>query len=133
MKYIKRSKEGILVLDKKATYLQRGLKQYINDLCIKNLSTIEGREKAAKKLLNITSNLPVYVNEEIILFPTKSIRNYDCVYLNFHKILTLKKQDNISSKVIFDDLSEVVVGISLKKLKRQLLRANTIYEIKSAY
>lgn len=131
MKYVKRSSEGIMVLDRKAHFYTRGIRQFINDLCIKNLSTFEGREKAASSVLSIKSNLPIYVNEEMLLFPTKSIRNFDCIYVNYHKVLTVKKKSEGLSKVIFDDLSELVVDVNLTKLKRQYKRATTIYDYKN--
>ncbi|AIO18707.1 ComK protein [Candidatus Izimaplasma bacterium HR1] len=133
MKYVKRATEGILVLDKKAKYLTKGLKQYINDQCIKNLSTFEGREQAARIILNLKSNLPIYVNDEIILFPTKSMRNYDCIYVNYHKVLSFRESLNGFTKIIFSDLTEIEVDASLVKIKRQLLRAQTIFELKNAY
>ena len=132
MKYIRRTSQGILVLDKKEKYLTKGLKQFINEECIRNLSTFEGREQAAKVILKHQSNLPIYVNEDTIVFPTKSIRNYDCIYVNYHEVLSLTETIRGNTKIIFNDLTEIKVDSSLQKIKKQLFRAQTILAIKTA-
>lgn len=130
MKYITRSTEGIQVFNKKTTVVCKGLKQYIDELCIQNLSTFKGRSDAAKRVLQCTTNLPIYVNESILLFPTKSIRNMDCVYINFYRVLSVQKVTLNSSKIIFDDLTEMHIQTSHKKLQNQMLRSQTICEHK---
>lgn len=130
MKYVKRTCEGILVIDKRAKHYNLGLKQYINQLCIENFSTFDGREQASKAHLKVSSNLPIYVNENLILFPTKSRRNYDCVYVNYHKILSLKDCKNGLSKVIFDDLTEIELETNYSKLSTLYQRANLIFKLK---
>ncbi len=128
MKYLKRSSEGIVVIDKKTRTYTIGVKHFINELCLRNLSTFEGRVKASSKVLNVGSNVPVYVNENMILFPTKSLRNYDCIYINFLRVLNVEEGLNGLNKVIFDDLTEVNVNVSITKIKRQMVRSNIIYE-----
>ena len=133
MKYIKRTTEGILVLEKEARYLTKGLKQFMNEACIQNLSTFEGRKQAAQIILNHTSNLPIYVDEDTIMFPTKSIRNYDCIYVNYHQVLSLKETIGGSTRIVFNDLSEIKVDTSIVKMRKQLFRAQTIFKAKNTY
>jgi len=132
MKYIKRSTEGILVTGNKKVFMSKGLKQLINDLCIRNLSTFEGRERAARVLLNRKSILPIYVNDDICLFPTESIRNYACIYINYNELLSFKEMNKDETKIIFYDLSEIFVNVSSEKIRKQLVRVQTILAEKNA-
>ena len=126
MKYIKRSSQGTMFSRKNKVYIPKGLKQYINELCISNLSTFQGREKAAGILLSRKSILPIYVNKDICLFPTESIRNYDCIYINYNELLSFKGLSSNETKIIFYDLSEISVNISYEKIKKQVVRVQTI-------
>lgn len=130
MKYIQRSMNGIRIYDKNERELKKGLKEFINSLCIQNLSTMKGREEAASIILNKKSVLPVYINEELLLVPTESVRNYNCIYFNIHKVLSFEYIENKKTKILFDDLTALEVPISMKKLQNQLLRSRCILNTK---
>ena len=132
MNYIKRSTQGIFISGNSKEYLTKGLKQSINDICIRNLSTFEGREMAAGILLNRKSILPIYVNSEICLFPTESIRNYGCIYVNYYELLSFKEVVGNETKIVFYDLSEIFVKISYQKIRKQVVRVQTILAEKNA-
>lgn len=128
MKYIKRSSEGTMISKSSKEFVKKGLKQSINEWCIKNLSTFEGREKAAGILLNRKSVLPIYVNKDIFLFPTESLRNYSCIYINYNELLSFTELSTTETRIIFYDLTEIVVPISYQKIKMQIVRVQTILE-----
>lgn len=130
MNYVTRSMDGTVVSGNELFTYKQGIKSYINSLCLKNLSTFEGREKASAYVLNHKSNLPLYINENIVLFPTESLRNYECVYINYLEILSVQERDYGLTKFIFNDLSELNVNITHSKMKKQMKRALTIYEYK---
>lgn len=130
MKYLKRSVEGTMLSYKNKEFQKKGLKQSINDLCIRNLSTFEGREKASGILLNRKSILPIYVNKDVFLFPTESIRNYNCIYINYNELLSIKRFSNGGTKIIFYDLTEITVDISYERIKNQVHRVQRILEQK---
>lgn len=75
-------KDYIVVINN--TIIDRSFKSYVNSLCINNLSTLEGRIKATKKLLNIKYNVPIYVNHEILLF--KITNNEEKIWINYFNI-----------------------------------------------
>lgn len=126
MKYAKRSSYGIFVLEKQiGTNIQKGLIEYVNSLCLKSLSTYDGRIKSVKKVLSISSLIPVFVNDENLLFPTESIRNYDCVFINYCRVLSIKKRGE-EALVTFQDLSEIVVDVSFNRIKKQIEKCEII-------
>lgn len=127
MYFIKRSKEGIEIgTDKGLFYVNSTLKKYINNMCLKNLSTYEGRRVSTSKFLNENNNIPIYIDEEIILYPTKSIRCYDTVFVNFHEVLSIQKVENGYTSFTFTNLSEIVIEIGIKRILKQHNRINNI-------
>ncbi len=91
LQYIQRNAEGISIrYDKVVVNSAMTPQKYINLLCIENNSTLRGRKDAIKKKFNIKSLTPIYVNDEILLFPTISSRHYDSLWVNYHEIASTK-------------------------------------------
>ncbi len=129
MQYITRSSEGVLISTKgKHKIIGSGLISYIDAMCIDNLSTYDGRKQAAKKLLNEKSNLPIYVNEKVFLYPTKSLRDFSVFFINYFEVLSIKKISNLEVEINYDDLSKIIVQANYSKLSRQHDRINLILE-----
>ena len=128
MNYITRAKEGIMVQNKDEVYFQTGLQSFINQLCIQNISTYDGRKLAAKRLLNTRAKVPIYVSDSILLLFTHSIRNQNCCAINFHQVMSYKKVD-LKTKITFydfsylwTDVSETIIDNQMKKCVRLLER-----------
>jgi len=129
MYFIKRSKEGIEIGSENGSlYVNSSLKKYINNMCLKKLSTYDGRRESVSKFLNENNNIPIYVNDDIILYPTKSIRCYDTVFVNFNEVLSIKKHRNGYTSLIFTNLSEILLKISFNRILKQHSRINKILE-----
>jgi len=127
--YIKRNNDGIEVSDEFGIIsIDSSLKKYINSLCLKKLSTYDGRRTSTGKFLGANSNIPIYVNDEIFLYPTKSIRCFDTVFVNFFEVLSVKKVDKGYTSFIFTNLSEIILEISIHKIKKQHARILKIIE-----
>jgi len=127
MYYLKRTDYGIRVTkEHEDVYVKNGLKGYINDLCLNNFSTYDGRKKAASRLLNEKSNIPIYIDNSTFLYPTKALREYDMLFLNYYAILSFRKIDSANTLFIFKNLEELVVQISINKVIRQHKRIEII-------
>jgi|LGOV01.1.fsa_nt_gb competence protein ComK len=130
MKYLKRESQGILIMEEKEVYLKQGLKQYINKMCINNLSTYEGRREASKAILQRKSILPIYVNPQIFLYPTISVRNYQCTFINYYEVLSIIRMTEKRTKIVFNDLSDLNLDISHEKINNQHQRIENILNLK---
>jgi competence protein ComK len=126
MNYVIRSTEGVMVFDQIKREYKTSLRKYIDELCIKNLSTFDGRQNASFSILKTKVNVPIFVNDKVLLFPTKSIRNYDCHYINFYSVLSVRKYDEDRTKIYFSDLSELVIDINISKIRRQLQKTREL-------
>ena len=127
--YIKRHQEGIEVnTENGSKILNTSLKKYINKLCMKNLSTYDGRREALSMLLGENNNIPIYVDKEIILYPVKSIRVYNTVFVNFNEVLSVKMMGIGYTKFIFTNLSEIKLEVSIHKVRKQHARIQKILE-----
>lgn len=124
MKYIKRHMHGIIIDG--LVHNNMGLLQKINDLCLKDGSTYNGRLMYSKTILKNHKN-PIFVNDDMVLVPTHSIRRYECIYVN---LFTIKKilNNQGSIKIIFTDNSAIDVDISLKIMNNQLTRGKILAE-----
>ncbi len=127
MYYIRRDDYGVFIKDEEKEYLvNTGIKQYINNLCMNNLSTFEGRKKAVSNLLKQKNNIPIYIDNEIFLYPTKSLREYDMLFINYYAILSTKRIDSKNTLIIFKNLEELIVNISIRKVMKQHKRIELI-------
>lgn len=127
MKYIVRDIKGIQVVSDNIKIINKGLIEYINYLCLQELSTYIGRVTSTKKTCKIQSTVPIYINNQTILFPTSSVRNYECYYINYKEVLSVREQGN-NTVIIFDDLSELYLSTDVKKIKRQIKKCECIID-----
>lgn len=61
---------------------------YLNSLCLKNGSSLEGRKKSFSHITKQKKFVPVLVKEKpfILWFPTSSSKDYTCVWVAYHQI-----------------------------------------------
>lgn len=129
MYYIKRSNDGIIVKGEfHELLIKSGIKSYLNNLCMDNLSTFDGRRKAISKLIKHKNNVPIYVNKDIFVYPTKSLREYDMLFINYHAVLSYKKIERNKTLFVFNNLEELVVEVSINKIMKQHQRIELVYQ-----
>ncbi len=123
MNYIKRNNEGI---ERDGITMKKSLISYLNKLCLQSGSSLQGRLDFGKYLLN-TTKIPIYINKDIILFPTESIRRYNSVLINYKNIISYNEIDDFI-RVVFKDLREIYVNISMYSFEKQVEKAHEINE-----
>lgn len=90
-------------------------------------STYDGRVKAAKKILNFSYKIPIVVEEteKLIFFPTKSISDSSCCWINYNYVSKREKSGK-NTKVKFLNGSEEEFKVSKMSFENQLMRANML-------
>lgn len=93
----------------------------IKDLCIKHLFTYEGYLKACKKIFNKTQLVPVYISPYLQFLPTKRVRDYENIWINFSAIKTYKKYENNKTKLIFKDNKFLIINMRYHLFEKNIL------------
>lgn len=111
MNYILKN-EGIRVINKM-------LNKRIRDFYVYN--------RLIKKYLKIKTNIPIFINESIILLPIKSYKHYDCIWINYFEIKDIiDKNKNVIIR--FKNGEVKVFDIGFNKLNRIIKNALIIKE-----
>ena len=129
MNYVYRSGYGITVsYQNKHIDMNISMQSFINMLCLQHFTTFEGSKQASKVLLKTTHKLPVFISDELLLFPTHSIRHNDVIYINFSNILYTKETVQNNAVFIFKNGEKLVSKQSFNKIKLQLLKTEKLLE-----
>ena len=78
-----------LIQEDQACYkTARSVQNYLNEKCLQNGSTLEGRKKAFAYQMNAKKFIPIVVNveKEEVYFPTKSRKDANCIWINYANI-----------------------------------------------
>lgn len=122
MNYIKRTSNGIVIDD--IFNHQKGLIQYINTLCLEDGSTYKGRLNYSKTIVGNYKN-PIYIHSDLVLFPTHSIRLYECVLINFFTIEHII--DHIDHvEIMFQNGVVLEVEVTYKCMQKQITRTKKL-------
>jgi len=127
MKYLKKSEFGIKVVDNSTKELKCGMKWYINNLLKEELTNYEARVKTTKSVLSLKTLIPIYVRQNILLFPTTSLRSPNIIFVNYHKVMSIVSRGKTTS-IIFDDLTELDLDIGYYRIKSIINQANKLDE-----
>ena len=105
--------------------------EVVSKNCIINGSSLEGRQRGSSYLIGTNHKPPIIVNDfkNIILIPTHSIRNKDCIWVNLNKILNYYPTDNNKIILEFKNNKKIVLNISFSKFDKQVLRATRLESV----
>ena len=100
----------------------------MEDSCKYFGSTYEGRKNGARDILGAEYKVPIVVEDEnnLIVFPTTSPLAEDCVWISLKRVKNIEKTDFNTTKVIFDNNTEIVVDCSYRTMENQLSRASRL-------
>ncbi len=77
--------------------------KYLNKLCLKEMTTLEGRIEAIKENFNIVKNVPIYISEELVLFSSTNKTRLDNKYINSIYIKYILDEKENTKIVFYDD------------------------------
>lgn len=108
MNYIKKMKDKIEVDGK---IINISLTRYLESLANKNFKTISSIRKNTIKYLKIKRNIPLYINESILLVPLNGIKATDSFLFNYKALSKyLINEDNLI--LFFKDKSITKLEVS---------------------
>ena len=125
---IPKDKQTIVYEVDKSFVVNKSTLKIMEESCEYFGSSYEGRKEGTKKLLGITHKPPIIVEEStrMIFFPTASVDNSKCTWINLEKIDKYFKVDNKNSAIRFKNGNIINLNISYGSLTNQILRASRL-------
>jgi competence protein ComK len=106
-------------------FSKRPVMDLLDDVCMRNGASYDGRVKAVKHVLPYFRKTPVIISEDpyILAFPTMSPQHYECTWL-FCSHIENFSHTNGKTYVTFKNGSMLEVSCSVKVLRTQMERAS---------
>lgn len=122
--------EKTKVIEKTTSIILEGEQpsQIVSDNCFLYGSSLEGRQKGSSYLIGTSYKPPIIINDKtnLILIPTHSVRNKDCIWVTLKNILNYYQTEDGSVILEFTNHKKIVLNISYTKFDKQVLRATRL-------
>ena len=130
IQYIENTPEGCIIYqERESTRLTVSNLSYIKKKCMESLFTYEGYLKAIHKELSIHYKVPVYFDEFMMMIPSKRVRDYDNIWINYASIQEIiELVDGV--KIYFFGNRQIDSKNSSKSIKKQIKDLERIRFIK---
>ncbi|TQR10153.1 competence protein ComK [Psychrobacillus soli] len=110
-------------------YSKMSVLELLNNACMRYASTLEGRMKAIKLIMNYYHKTPILINpKEFGAFPTVSYKDTECVWI-FNHHFYVNELGNGKSQIVFDNGIHMTVKVSKNVLLKQQQRLHTAINI----
>ena len=108
-------------------YINKSSYEVMEDSCVYYGSSCDGRIKGTKNILGSVYKVPIVVEEtnDIIFFPTDSLKSKNCIWISLNQIEKYEKKDQYT-KVYFKNGKELIIKMSINSFELQVLRANRL-------
>lgn len=100
----------------------------MDDSCKYFGSTYKGRKDSSKFILGAEYKVPILVDEinNLVAFPTTSPLADDCIWISLSRIKKFIRENDFSTKIIFDNDLELIVPCSFRSIESQISRASRL-------
>ncbi len=128
IKYIKQLNRQLEIHSDQIEVLNTTLNNYLDNLLLDALTTLEARIKTTSKKYKYHKLVPIYISKSLILIPTCNKRKLDNIYINLESIKSVN--GDISKTIIkFYDNEVLDINISYLKFQDLIKRARAIKPI----
>ena len=102
--------------------------EIVSRSCQVNGSTLEGRQKGSSFLIGSSYKPPIIISdqENIIMIPTHSVRNKNCMWISLNNLLNYYPYCNDRVAIEFRNHQKLILNISYGVFDRQVLRATRL-------
>jgi len=115
------------------TYCQDGniyhtndsLHKFLNKMCMKQFSSLEGMHLAMKSEFGFLTKIPLYLGPKTLLFPVKGLRGIESLYINYYAIQSIKPISKQECIITFTQLHEMKCSMR-QIIERQILKCEKI-------
>ncbi len=117
----------VITDDKEEIIVNEKPLKLIEKLCLINGSSLQGRTESFKYLTNTTQKACILIKDNILLMPTLSMYNSECVYILYNKVVWVK-QDEHKTMVLFNNGFKASIDCGHRTIRKQLKRCDEFYE-----
>ena len=121
--YIKTSYDKIIINDE--TIINQSINNYLNYILLQQITTLEGRVDAIKKIYGFKKLVPIYINKNNILFPVYNLKEYENIYINACSVIGVYKRDS-KTVIEFVGFKKLIINKSIKQILKNFERALSI-------
>ncbi|WP_339251792.1 competence protein ComK [Sporosarcina sp. FSL W8-0480] len=100
-------------------------KELLDKACLRHYSSKAGRKEAARKLLKFNRKTPFLISDEVGVFPTKSSKHDDCIYIFSHFFQT-EPIDSKNTLITFNNDISIKVSVSPYTVRQQKSRLHML-------
>lgn len=98
------------------------IEKFLNQFCLKDLTTLEGRIKAISEVYHIKKQIPIYLSNQLILIQIANKKEIDNIYINSYNIIDMIK-DNNNTVIYFSDGSKIQIEKAYHLIKKYYNRS----------
>lgn len=120
---IKKKKQTSIYDVENTRVINKNIIKVLENNCNMYGSSLLGRKKAAKKILNIGYKVPIVVNNNIILLQTNNLRDNECMFIVLNKIIDYEV---INKNLIITCINNNKFKIKISKNSFEKLLINSI-------
>lgn len=84
------------------------IERFLNQFCLKDLTTLNGRIQAISEVYHIRKQIPIYLSNKLILIQIANKKEIDNLYINSYNIVDII-EDNNNTIIYFSDLSKIKI------------------------
>lgn len=126
--YIKQgNRQTIIHTIKETIYRELTLDKLFDEWCLEELTTYVGRMEAIKKKYHLKKRVPLYINKNIMLFPTDTKKDIDNLYINLVAILEINKTLDNQTMIIFKNKEQIILNKDYDNIKKSYDKSLKIY------
>lgn len=120
-----------IIKSSETNLISEKINNIVDNSCKYYGSSLNGRIAGSRDILGISYKVPIVLSElnNIILFPTTSLRKEECSWLNLYAIDSYKKLTKNTVEIIFINNIKIIIKISYNSLNRQILTASRLSDI----
>lgn len=102
----------------------------LEELCLKNGSSFNGREESFRYLTGAKQKPGVLISERTqdLYFPTTSKDNPQCVWILYNRIFRVNRYQEIKTKVLFTDGTSTILPLDIRVVLNQIKRRELFLE-----
>lgn len=129
--YIKQgNRETIIHTIKGIIHIDCTLIKLFDKWCLEELTTYKGRMEAIRKKYRLKKLVPIYINKNLMFFPTETKKSLDNIYINVVNVLGIERnKDTEHTTVTFQNGDILLIKKDYKITKKYYQRCLDIYHL----